>query len=104
MAEKEVVEIVSLMNESGVPACPIHDVGEVVDDPHVSEAREMVVEVDQPGLGRIRVLGNPVKMSETRPTPRGPAPALGEDTGEVLEELLDLDGAQVSALRRKGVI
>jgi crotonobetainyl-CoA:carnitine CoA-transferase CaiB-like acyl-CoA transferase len=103
-AEKAVAEIVSLMNESGVPACPIHDVGQVVEDPHVSVARKMVVEVDQPGIGRIRVLGNPVKMSETRPTPRGPAPSLGEDTGEVLEELLGLDGAQISALRKRGVI
>jgi crotonobetainyl-CoA:carnitine CoA-transferase CaiB-like acyl-CoA transferase len=103
-AKKMVAEIVSLMNESGVPACPIHDVREVVEDPHVSGAREMVVEVDQPGLGRIRVLGNPVKMSETRPTPRSPAPALGADTGDVLEELLGLTRAQILGLRKRGVI
>jgi crotonobetainyl-CoA:carnitine CoA-transferase CaiB-like acyl-CoA transferase len=47
----------------------------------------MVVEVDQPGLGRVRLQGNPVKMSATDPKPRGPAPALGGDTDQILSEL-----------------
>jgi alpha-methylacyl-CoA racemase len=46
--------------------------------------REMVVEVEQPGAGAVRQLGVPVKMSRTPGSARGPGPALGEHTDEVL--------------------
>jgi len=80
-------EIVGLLNESRVPSCPIYDVRDVSEDPHVAVARKMVIEVDQPGLGKVKLQGNPVKMSETDPKPRGPAPALGGDTDKILREL-----------------
>ncbi len=47
-------------------------------------AREMVVEVEQPGIGPVRLLGNPIKMSRTPGDPTRPAPAFGEHTEEVL--------------------
>src|SRR5213078_3059208 len=52
-------------------------------------AREMVVELDQPGAQRpVRLLGVPVKLSRTPGDPRrSPGPALGEDTEAVLGEL-----------------
>lgn len=50
------------------------------------EAREMVVAVDQPGIGAVRLLGHPVKLSGTPADPTRPAPALGEHTEEVLRE------------------
>ncbi len=49
-------------------------------------ARGMVVEVEQPELGKIRQLGFPVKMSRTSADPTRPAPAFGEHTDEVLRE------------------
>lgn len=48
--------------------------------------REMLIEFEQPGLGSVRVLGNPLKLSATPGDPRRPAPALGEHTREVLVE------------------
>jgi crotonobetainyl-CoA:carnitine CoA-transferase CaiB-like acyl-CoA transferase len=47
----------------------------------------MVVEVDHPSLGRIRMAGPPVKMSETPPVAGRPAPLLGQHTREVLAEV-----------------
>jgi len=44
----------------------------------------MLVEIDQPELGPVRVLGNPVKLSATPGEATRPAPALGEHTREVL--------------------
>lgn len=99
-----VKDIVSLLTEHRVPACPIYNLREVVEDTHVSEAREMVVEMDQPGLGRVKLLGNPVKMSETRPSPRGPAPALGGDNYTILKELLGISKAEIERLREEGAI
>ena len=51
----------------------------------LTQAREMVVEVEQPQLGPVRLLGMPVKFSRTPGDPTRAAPALGEHTREVLE-------------------
>jgi alpha-methylacyl-CoA racemase len=55
-------------------------------DSELVRAREMVVEVEQPQLGKVRQLGVPVKMSRTPGDPTRPAPAFGEHTEEVLRE------------------
>jgi formyl-CoA transferase len=50
------------------------------------QARELVVEVTHPTLGRMRALGSPIKMSATPPDARRRAPLLGEHSEEVLRE------------------
>lgn len=99
-----VPEVVTLLTEHGVPACPIYNLKEAAEDPHIGGVREMTVEMEQPGLGMIKLMGNPIKMSETRPSPKGPAPGLGEDNSSVLAELLGLPEAELERLRREGVI
>jgi crotonobetainyl-CoA:carnitine CoA-transferase CaiB-like acyl-CoA transferase len=101
---RKVEGIVSLMTEHGVPACPVLDLREVAEDPHISVARGMTVEMEQPGVGAVKLLGNPVKMSETNPSPRGPAPNLGGDTEPVLGDLLGISSVEIEELRRKGVL
>ena len=58
-------------------------------DSELVRAREMVVEIDQPGAERpVRLLGVPIKLSRTPGDPaRAPGPALGQDTRAVLERL-----------------
>ncbi|MFH2109903.1 MAG: CoA transferase [Candidatus Bathyarchaeota archaeon] len=96
--------IVRLLNDSRVPSCPIYDIKEASEDPHISGAREMVVEVEQPGLGKVKLQGNPIKMSATKPAPRGPAPELGGDTEEVLREFLGLGPEEYKRLVESGVV
>ncbi len=102
-SKRNVMEIVSLLTGHGVPACPIYSIKDIVEDPHIAMERGMIVELDQPGLGEVRLLGNPVKMSETRPSLKGPAPVLGEDTEAILKELVDLSDSEIDRLRRDGV-
>ncbi|MGA8746145.1 MAG: CaiB/BaiF CoA-transferase family protein [Solirubrobacterales bacterium] len=64
---------------------PILDLDETLESELVA-TRRMVVEVQQPGLGAVRQLGLPLKMSRTPGDPRRPAPAFGEHTDEVLRE------------------
>ncbi|MFM8791055.1 MAG: CaiB/BaiF CoA transferase family protein [Solirubrobacterales bacterium] len=64
---------------------PILGVGEALDSDLVRE-RGMVVEFEQPGVGTVRQLGNPVRLSETPADTSGPAPAIGADTETVLAE------------------
>jgi formyl-CoA transferase len=69
--------------QAGIPCGPINNYAETFADPQIL-AREMLVEVDHPALGRLKMPGSPIKMSETPPTPRRRAPMLGEHTREVL--------------------
>jgi crotonobetainyl-CoA:carnitine CoA-transferase CaiB-like acyl-CoA transferase len=64
---------------------PVLDLDDALDSELV-RAREMVVEWDQPGLGRVRELGVPVKLSRTPGSVHAPAPAFGEHTREVLAD------------------
>ncbi len=97
-------EIIDILNNNGIPSSPIYDIKNIVGDEHIAQAREMVLEQDQPGIGKIKVLGNPIKMSRTRPAPRGPAPRLGENTESVLLELLEVTGQEYKKLVHKKVI
>jgi crotonobetainyl-CoA:carnitine CoA-transferase CaiB-like acyl-CoA transferase len=62
---------------------PVLDLDQALDSELVRE-REMVVELEQPELGPVRLLGVPVKLSRTAGDPTRPAPALGEHTAGVL--------------------
>jgi crotonobetainyl-CoA:carnitine CoA-transferase CaiB-like acyl-CoA transferase len=74
-----------LFDANGIPCGPINDYAQVFADPQV-RAREMVVEVEHPTLGRVRSLGSPIKLSATPVDPRRRAPRLGEHTEEILRE------------------
>ncbi len=62
---------------------PVLDLDQALDSELVRE-REMVVELEQPEIGPVRLLGVPVKLSRTAGDPTRPAPALGEHTADVL--------------------
>jgi crotonobetainyl-CoA:carnitine CoA-transferase CaiB-like acyl-CoA transferase len=87
---------------AGIPAGPIYSVPEALDDPH-AVARGMVLEYDYPGVGRVKALGNPVKLSRSPARLFKGAPRLGEDNDAVLGEL-GLDAAEIGALRAGGAI
>jgi len=70
-------------------------------DSELVRAREMVTAIEQPGLGSVRQLGVPVKMSRTPGDPTRPAPAFGEHTDEVLAEAGYSD-AEIAAMKGSG--
>ena len=82
---------------------PVLELDEALDSELV-RAREMVVELDQPGAERpVRLLGSPVKMGRTPADPRRPGPGLGEHTGEVLAAL-GYSAGEVAALEESGAV
>jgi crotonobetainyl-CoA:carnitine CoA-transferase CaiB-like acyl-CoA transferase len=87
---------------AGVPAGPINSVPEALADPHV-RARGMVQELTHPEAGRVKVLGNPVKMSATPPVMARAAPTLGQDTDGILREL-GLGDGDIARLRADRVV
>ena len=84
-------EIIEILRAHSVPCAPIHDVSDVVNDEHIAKARQMICEIDHPVEGKMRVTGNPVKMTEADPYTYAKAPTLGKDTGNVLADILHLD-------------
>jgi len=87
----------------GIPMGAINTIAEVVTHPQVA-ARQALVEMDHPRAGKVRMVGAPVRLSETPGSVRTPAPMLGEHTDEVLRDLLGLGLAEVDALRAAGAI
>ena len=81
---------------------PMLDLGEALDSELV-RAREMVVELPQPGAGTVRQLGVPVKLSRTPGAPGGPGPVLGADTDEVLAAA-GYSPEDVEALKEAGAV
>jgi len=87
----------------GVPCGSVRNLQEVFADPQIA-AREMVVPMAHPAAGPIRVLGSPLKLSDTPATQRTPPPMLGEHTDSVLERDLGLSREAVNDLRASGVV
>jgi formyl-CoA transferase len=101
MTGETTAEWVRRFEEAGFPAGPIYDYQQVFEDPHTLE-RGMLQEYEHPVEGTVKVLGIPVKMSETPGDIRLPAPLLGEHSDEVWEPVLGRD--RLSELRSEGVI
>lgn len=74
---------VKVLDDAGVPGGPVLTYDEALDSALV-DARQMVVEMDHPAIGRMKVLGIPAKLSESPMSIRRAAPCLGQHTAEVL--------------------
>jgi crotonobetainyl-CoA:carnitine CoA-transferase CaiB-like acyl-CoA transferase len=88
-----------------VPCGPVNDIPEVFADPQVQH-RGMQIEMPHPqsGSGAVKLIGNPINLSETPVSYRHAPPYLGQHTAEILTELLGLDGDDTTALKAAGII
>jgi crotonobetainyl-CoA:carnitine CoA-transferase CaiB-like acyl-CoA transferase len=91
------------LGQAGVPCGSVRDLHEVFTDPQIA-ARSMVVPMSHPTAGDIRVLGSPLKLSDTPATQRTPPPTLGQHTESVLQRDLGLTRDAIDDLRAGGVI
>ena len=96
-------EIVAKLRENELPYGVLNDIKAVIEN-RQTIAREMAPEIDQPYLGRMRVHGNPIKLSATEVKVRGPAPVLGEHNKEVICGILGYSEEEFATLLEKGVI
>ncbi len=94
---------IGALRAAGVPCGPINDMAQVFADPQVQH-RELLVEVSHPRAGRVRMVRNPIRLSDTSIEHRAPPPLLGQHTREVLRELLEFDDARIDALAQAGII
>jgi CoA:oxalate CoA-transferase len=102
IGEATVEQWIERLNGAGVPCGRVMNLAEVFSDPQVL-TQEMVLEVEHPGHGPVRMTGFPVKLGATPARIRRPAPQLGEHTDAVLKEL-GYTQDRIVELRRGGVI
>jgi CoA:oxalate CoA-transferase len=91
-----------LLNSNGIPCGPIYRIDQSLEHPQVRH-REMVVEREHPSAGLIRLLGLPVKFSDTPGEVRLVPPVLGQHTREIIQELGYTD-SDIRRLAEDGVL
>ncbi len=95
-------DLQSRLDEFGVPVSPILSIEDIFEDEHY-KARENIVEVEHPRLGKVKMPGIVPKFSETPGAIRHRAPELGEHNEEILGGL-GLSTEELASLKEKGVI
>ncbi len=100
-------ELMMELQRTGVPAGMVKDVTELLDDPQLKH-RHMVIDVDHPRLGRVKTFNLPIKFFEVEvgvnPGQNPPSAVLGEDSGQVLGDILGLSDEEVAALKEEKVV
>ncbi|UXC38029.1 CaiB/BaiF CoA transferase family protein [Cupriavidus gilardii] len=99
---KPSAEWLAAFDAAGVPAGPVHSIGEALSHPQTL-AREMVVEQQHPQSGPVKSIGLPIKLSETPARYVRPSPRLGEDTRALLAEC-GYGEKQIAEMLRAGVV
>jgi crotonobetainyl-CoA:carnitine CoA-transferase CaiB-like acyl-CoA transferase len=94
---------IEALTAEGVPCGAVRDVAEVLEDPQIA-ARSMVEAAEHATLGSVRVLGVPVKLSDTPGSVRTAPPTLGQHTDQILRNDLGLTDAEIASLRSAQVI
>ena len=92
-----------LLNEAEVPCAPVQTIDKVFSADQVLR-REMLVEVEHPTAGTVRMAGLPVKFSATPASIRLPPPLLGQHTAQILTSWLGMRSEEINELKRKRVV
>ena len=94
---------VDALNSAKVPCGPINSFSQALNDEQVQH-RNMIVEVEHPDGGTVKMPGNPVKLSYTNEDTYSPPPHLGSHTKEILKDWGKYDDKSIQALIDKKII
>jgi crotonobetainyl-CoA:carnitine CoA-transferase CaiB-like acyl-CoA transferase len=101
--QRDTASWIKLLGDAGLPCGPVNTIDRVFKDPQVLH-RNMLLEVDHPTAGTVRMAGMPVKFSATPASLRLPPPLLGQHSAEVLQSWLAVPEDRVQELKRKKII
>ena len=94
---------INALNSAKVPCAPINSFSQALSDEQVIH-RNMVVEVEHPDGGIVKMPGNPIKLSYTDEDSFSPPPHLGQHTKETLIEWCNYSESEINELIKKKVI
>jgi formyl-CoA transferase len=98
-----VEEVCEALRQNGVPHSIIYSPVEIMKDPHFA-ARGSIATIEHPRLGPLKMPAAVPRMSATPAPALRAAPLLGENTDEVLRELLGLSAQELAGLRSAAVV
>jgi crotonobetainyl-CoA:carnitine CoA-transferase CaiB-like acyl-CoA transferase len=100
---KTSAEIMAIFKEEGLACGTVHNVAQVSEAEH-SNARGMLVELNQPQMGPVKIPGCPINFSKTPVGQLNPAPLVGEHTKEILCDFLGLSEEDYQKFVDDGVV
>jgi CoA:oxalate CoA-transferase len=103
LIKKKTAEWIEIFEKHDIPYSRINNMKDICED-KVIRHRNMLVTVDQPDVGPVRITGSPIRLSETPGEVVSPAPRLGEHSEEVLRTVLGYDREKIDTLKADGVI
>jgi len=103
IAARESDEWLSGFRKAGIPCGRVNTMDRVFNHPQI-KPRNMVVEVKHPTANKLKLIGIPVKYSETPGSVRLPPPLLGQHTQEIISDLLGYSKEEIELFRHEGVI
>ncbi|MGI6327581.1 MAG: CaiB/BaiF CoA transferase family protein [Dethiobacteria bacterium] len=103
LKDKTREEALEIFYKFEVPAAPVHDEIDLFNCPHV-KARKMIREYESDYSGRRRVVGNPIKLSLMTEKEPVPPPDVGEQTREVLRDMLNIPLPEIEQLKNEGIV
>ena len=103
LTKKTTAEWAEIFEKAGIRYSPVNNMKQICEDPQI-KFRDMLVEIDQQQIGKMKIAGSPLRLSETPGKVYRGAPALGEHTEEILATLLKKSQTEITALRNDGVI
>jgi len=96
-------EVMDVCRKASIPATPIPTFDQVASDPQLL-SRDMIVEIEQPVSGKVKVPGSPFKMSKTPGDPMSCAPFLGEHNYEVFSGILGCSEQEIRQFEDNGIV
>ena len=103
MEKKTAAEWLAIFEKAHIPYSPINNLKQICEDAHIAH-RNMLVDIEQPVVGPMKVCGSPLKLSETPGEVYAPAPMLGEHTEEVLRGTLGYSPERIAQLKAEGAV
>jgi formyl-CoA transferase len=102
VSQKSTTEWVRIFEAADIMCAPVRSLDEALEDPQVL-LNEMVVDLDHPPHGTLKIVGVPVKLADTPGRVRTAAPAVGQHTDEILTQF-GYAKAEIADLRRQGIV
>jgi len=103
MKQKSSEDWLQNLDEMNIPCGPINTIDKVFANEQIQH-RGMQLKMKHPAAEEISMVANPIQFSKTPNQYDKPPPLLGEHTDEILTELLEMDEAEIEALKYTGVI
>lgn len=95
--------ILDILDKAGVPVAPVNNIEDIFNDPHF-KARENILEIEDPNIGKVKIPGIVPKFSESPGKVLWTGKELGEDNEEIYLDLLGMDENEYEQLKRENVI